>query len=152
MAVGIVAGGQGLAGKIWPPVFSRVKEAVGWRDMLFLYAVFARLVMLALLTTTQELWLIYVISALFGIGYAGIFPAYAVKIREHLPASQAGRRASIVFLFGAMGMGRGGWIGGFLFDQTGFYMAPFLIGVGFNLVIVGALITKQPRHPEPCPA
>jgi MFS family permease len=35
MAVGIVASGQGLAGMIWPPVFSRVMEAVGWRDMFF---------------------------------------------------------------------------------------------------------------------
>ena len=271
MAVGIVASGQGLAGIIWPPVFSRVMEAVGWRDMFFLYGVFALIALpplwyvlrkkppaksthdpgrtrlasaqvseqfgqnfgsqlspnaiqvilccailgccvamglplghliahvkdlgysithaamtlsvmqifgftssavivgycadryggtialflfaavqalaLALLTATQDLWLLYLISALFGIGYGGIFPAYAVIIREHLPASQARRRAGIVFLFGALAMGLGGWLGGFLYDQTGSYTMPFLIGVGFNvvnLVIVGALITKLP--------
>ena len=44
-------------------------------------------------------------------------------------------------------MGLGGWLGGFLYDQTGSYTMPFLIGVGFNvvnLVIVGALISKLP--------
>lgn len=226
MAVGVVASGQGLAGIIWPPVFSRVMEAIGWRDMFFWYGVFALCVMpplwyvlrrnppsasiqgpdqdvtpsqegvvksghdiknpmspnaiqgtlccailgccvamglplghliahvtdlgysmshaamtlsvtqisgflssaiivgyfadrfggsialfvfastqalmLALLAMVQELWLLYIVSALFGIGYGGIFPGYAVIVREHLPASQAGRRAGIVFLFGAM--------------------------------------------------
>ena len=269
MAVGVVASGQGLAGIIWPPVFSRVMESMGWRDMFFWYGVFALCVMpplwfvlrknppavsqtkadengnaagqrvgaptresgrrlspnriqvtlccaifgccvamglplghliahvtdlgysishaaltlsvtqisafvssavmvglfadryggcvslflfagmqaltLALLAVVQELWLIYLVGALFGIGYGGIFPAYAVIVREHLPASQAGRRAGFVFLFGATAMGLGGWIGGYLFDQTGSYTAPFLIGVAFNvvnLVIVGTLIAK----------
>ena len=213
MAVGVVASGQGLAGIVWPPVFSRVMEAIGWRDMFFWYGVFALCVMpplwfvlrkkppspssespghgvsspgaasgqsardtrsrlspntiqtglccaifgccvamglplghliahvtdlgysishaamtlsvtqisgfvssavmvglladrygglpalfvfagvqalmLALLTAAHELWLLYLVSALLGIGYGGIFPAYAVIIREHLPVSQA---------------------------------------------------------------
>jgi MFS family permease len=107
---------------------------------------------LALLTATQDLVLLYAISALFGIGYGGIFPAYTVIIREYMPASQAGRRAGIVFLFGASAMGLGGWLGGFLYDQTGSYTAPFLIGVAFNvvnLVIVAALIAKLPPRQTP---
>ena len=121
-------------------------DRYGGTIALFLFAAVQALA-LALLTATQDLWLLYLISALFGIGYGGIFPAYAVIIREHLPASQARRRAGIVFLFGALAMGLGGWLGGFLYDQTGSYTMPFLIGVGFNvvnLVIVGALITKLP--------
>ena len=45
MAIGVVASGQGLAGIIWPPIFSRVMEAQGWRDMFFWYGVFALCVM-----------------------------------------------------------------------------------------------------------
>ena len=110
--------------------------------------------MLAALTATHQLWLLYVISALLGIGYGGIFPAYAVIIREHLPASQAGMRAGIVFLFGAVAMGIGGWLGGFLFDLTGSYTTPFLIGVGFNLanLIVVVALTVKLRPPMPTPA
>ena len=58
-------------------------------------------------------------------------------------------------MFGAIAMGMGGWIGGYLFDVTGSYTAPFLIGVGFNLVnlaIVFALIGKLPNRNEPAPA
>ena len=49
-------------------------------------------------------------------------------------------------------MGFGGWIGGYLFDQTGSYTTPFLIGVVFNvvnLVIVGTLIAKLPTRETP---
>ena len=123
-------------------------DRFGGSVSLFVFAG-TQALMLALLAMVQELWLLYLVSALFGIGYGGIFPGYAVIVREHLPAAQAGRRAGIVFLFGAMAMGFGGWIGGFLFDQTGSYTTSFLIGVAFNLVnlvIVGTLITKLPSR------
>ena len=40
LAVGIVATGQGVAGTIWIPVFTRITEAVGWRDTFLYYGVF----------------------------------------------------------------------------------------------------------------
>ena len=47
----------------------------------------------------------------FGLGYGGIFPVYAVIIREYMPPKEAGRRTGIVFLFGAIAMGIGSWMG-----------------------------------------
>ncbi|MEE2721955.1 MAG: MFS transporter [Pseudomonadota bacterium] len=101
--------------------------------------------MVALLAYADSTILLYVIGIGFDLGYGGIFPVYAVIIREYMPPDEAGRRTGVVFLFGAVSMGLGSWMGGALFDTTGSYDLPFLIGVianGINLIIVGALLTK----------
>ena len=101
--------------------------------------------MVALLAYADSTILLYVIGIGFGLGYGGIFPVYAVIIREYMPPDEAGRRTGVVFLFGAVSMGLGSWMGGALFDTTGSYDLPFLIGVianGINIIIVGALLTK----------
>lgn len=101
--------------------------------------------MLGLLTIADTTLLLYVVGIGFGLGYGGIFPVYAVIVREYMPPEEAGRRTGIVFLFGACAMGFGSWMGGNLFDVTGSYTLPFLIGVAANatnLVIVGILMTK----------
>jgi MFS family permease len=92
-----------------------------------------------------------VIAVLCGLGYGGLFPIYAVATREHLPIQEVGKRTGIVFLFGAVAMGFGSWMGGYLFDLTGSYTMPFLIGVAINatnLVIVALLILRM-RPPLP---
>lgn len=109
-------------------------------------------VMLATLTVTSSLWSIYLVAILFGIGYGGIFPVYTVIIREHIPVRQVGRRTGMVFLFGASAMGLGSWLGGYLYDLTGGYETPFLIGVAFNivnLVIVAGLISRTGGFGKP---
>ena len=259
MAVGIVASGQALAGIIWPVVFGLIMAAYGWRDMFFMFGVFALCVMLPLclvvrhkppaydapvasghngaasrpelpgdqslspfaihcilcvaicgccvamalplghlvslvtdrghpienavevlsamlmaafvsravilglisdqigglralvifsliqtvtvaaFPVTHDLWALYVLAALCGPGYGGIFPLYAVAIRDHLPIGELGRRTGIIFMFGAVAMGFGSWMGGILFDLTGSYTLPFLLGAGFNLANLGIL-------------
>lgn len=111
--------------------------------------------MVALLTVSDTSFLLYVVGIGFGLGYGGIFPVYAVIIREYMPPNEAGRRTGIVFLFGACAMGLGSWMGGALFDATGSYTTPFLIGVAancVNLVIVGALLTTTRKSDPPEPA
>ena len=102
----------------------------GMRALLIFAAVQA--IMLTVFTFTHQLWVLYVVAALFGLGYGGLFPVYAVAIRDHLPVAEVGRRTGVVFFVGAVAMGFGGWLGGYLFDQTGSYSSPFLIGALFN--------------------
>ena len=100
---------------------------------------------LGLLVAVEQLWSIYLMAILFGIGYGGIFPVYTVIVREHIPHREVGRRNGMVFLFGACAMGLGSWMGGYLHDLTGAYTLPFLIGVAFNIVniaIIGMLIPR----------
>ena len=48
MAVGIVGGGQAIAGATWPRIFQEGIATVGWRDTSLLYGVFALLTMVPL--------------------------------------------------------------------------------------------------------
>lgn len=105
--------------------------------------------MLALLTTVNDFWALTAVGIMFGLGYGGVFPVYTVAIRDHLPITQIGWRTGVIFMFGAVAMGFGGWMGGYLYDVTGAYTLPFLIGAGFNivnLIIVAGLIQRlKPR-------
>jgi MFS family permease len=103
-------------------------------------------VSLAFLSTVSGLALLYLMAALFGLGYGGIFPVYTVIVREYLPVNEIGKRSGIIFLFGALAMAFGGWIGGFLFDATQTYVASFLVGVAFNagnVAIIAYLMTRS---------
>ncbi|MEO7335925.1 MAG: MFS transporter, partial [Caldimonas sp.] len=64
---------------------------------------------------------LYVISALFGLFQGGIVPSYAIIVREHFPASEAGSRVGSVLMFTMLGMALGGWMSGKVFDMTGSY-------------------------------
>ena len=77
---------------------------------------------------------LYVISALFGLFQGGIVPMYAIIVREHFPAAEAGARVGTVIMASLFGMALGGWMSGKVFDLTGSYHAAFLNGIGWNLL------------------
>ncbi|HET6520962.1 MAG TPA: MFS transporter, partial [Geminicoccaceae bacterium] len=90
-------------------------------------------VTLATFTGVESLPGLYAVSALFGLAFGGIVPAYALIVRELFPSAEAGWRIATVFFFGTIGMALGGWLGGLIFDLAGGYRLAFLVGVGFNL-------------------
>jgi MFS family permease len=77
---------------------------------------------------------LFVVSALFGLFQGGIVPSYAIIVREHFPAAEAGTRTGMVLMCTLFGMALGGWLSGKVFDLTGSYHAAFLNGIGWNLV------------------
>jgi MFS family permease len=95
---------------------------------------------------------LYAVSGLFGLVFGGIVPAYALAVRELFPARQSGSRMGVVFFFGTIGMALGGLLGGWIFDLAGSYHLAFLVGVGFNITNLMAIVTllwlKGPARPE----
>ncbi|CAN5730669.1 MFS transporter [soil metagenome] len=83
---------------------------------------------------------LYVVSMIFGLAQGGIVPAYAIIIREYLPARQAGATVGLVIMATIVGMALGGWLSGWIFDATGSYGAAFLNGIGWNALNVGILL------------
>ena len=83
---------------------------------------------------------LYVISALFGLFQGGIVPSYAIIVREHFPAAEAGARVGTVLMATLLGMALGGWVSGMVFDLTGSYEAAFINGVLWNLVNLGVVL------------
>jgi MFS family permease len=88
---------------------------------------------------------LYIISAMFGLFQGGIVPAYAIIIREAMPASEAATRVGTVILGTVVGMSLGGWVSGVIFDATGSYAAAFINGLGWNalnVTIMAALLLR----------
>ena len=90
---------------------------------------------------------LYVIAALFGLFQGGIVPSYAIIVREHFPASEAGARVGAVIMCTMLGMALGGWMSGKVFDLTGSYHAAFMNGIAWNLVnlTIAILLLRRVR-------
>jgi MFS family permease len=94
---------------------------------------------------------LYIVSAIFGLSQGGIVPSYALIIRDHFPAREAGSRISAVLTATVFGMALGGWLSGEIYDWTGSYTAAFLNGVAWNVLNLGIalwiLYVRKPRQP-----
>jgi MFS family permease len=77
---------------------------------------------------------LYLVTALFGLAQGGIVPSYALIVRDHFPAKEAGVRISMVLTATVLGMALGGWLSGVIFDYSGSYKLAFLHGVAWNLL------------------
>jgi MFS family permease len=92
---------------------------------------------------------LYVISAMFGLFQGGIVPSYAIIVREHFPAAEAGARVGTVIMFTMVGMALGGWMSGKVFDLTGSYNAAFINGIAWNLLNFGVVLFLLRRTLRP---
>jgi MFS family permease len=95
---------------------------------------------------------LYVAALLFGLGFAGIMPCYPLIIRALFPASQAGWRVATQYLFAALGMAFGGWLGGVAYDTSGSYAPAFLTGAAFgvmNFVLISLVRVRYQRFHVP---
>ena len=96
---------------------------------------------------------LYIISALFGLFQGGIVPSYAIIVREHFPAAEAGARVGTVLMATLFGMALGGWMSGKVFDLTGSYHAAFINGIGWNLlnltIVLFLLLRVRARTTSP---
>jgi MFS family permease len=102
-------------------------------------------VAISLFLTTQDEAGLFAISAAFGLGFAGIIPAYSVAIRDLFPSSEASWRMPLTLFTAMSGMAFGSWFAGYLYDHFAYYAPAFGIGVAFNianLCIIGFLVFR----------
>lgn len=83
---------------------------------------------------------LYVVSLVFGLAQGGIVPAYAIIVREYMPAREAGARVGFVIMATILGMALGGWMSGWIFDVTGSYRLAFVNGIAWNALNVGIML------------
>jgi len=102
----------------------------------------------------DSLMVLYVGATIFGLGFGGLVPMYAVALRTIYPPHSIGWRVGAIFLFGATGMSAGGWLAGTVFDYAGTYRWAFLAGFTFNVVnlILIASVMAITRSPGAAPA
>ncbi len=122
--------GAGIVSRI---VSGLICDRIGGLRTLLL-GTFLQGVALLLFLPFDGLVSLYIISALFGLFQGGIVPSYAIIVREHFPAAEAGARVGTVLMFTLFGMALGGWMSGKVFDLTGSYQAAFVNGIAWNLI------------------
>jgi MFS family permease len=98
----------------------------------------------AFLVTQDEVGL-FTVSAVFGIGFSGLLPAYVLALRQFYPVRDARWRVPTLLLFSGSGMASGAWVGGALYDLFGYYGPAFLSAIVaniFNFAIVATLLLR----------
>jgi MFS family permease len=107
-------------------------------------------------TQLTSLAALNLLAVFFGFMYGGVITSLVIALRELTPPHRRAVSLGIVMLFSGIGMGTGGFQGGFFFDLTGGYTLSFANAAGsgiLNLAIVGALIMVIARRtPRPVPA
>ena len=125
-------------------IMGYISDRIGSLPTLLLFSLVQTLTV-GLFVLVDHLAGLYLIGIAFGIGYGGILPLYPVVLRDHLSCHGIGRRTAVIIFFGGIGMAIGGWLGGFLFDQTGGYLLGFMVGVAsnaVNLAIISVLLLR----------
>jgi MFS family permease len=128
----------GFLGRIF---FGRLSDHIGGLRA-YLCASLSQTVLVFWFTRMDSLVGLLVIAALFGFGFSGVMTCVVVCVREFVPLHRRGISQGVVLFLAWLGMGLGGWQGGYFFDLTGSYTLSFanaaLAGL-VNLTILGAL-------------
>ncbi|MEC8197517.1 MAG: MFS transporter, partial [Pseudomonadota bacterium] len=88
---------------------------------------------------------LYLVSLAFGLAQGGIVPAYALVVREYMPAKEAGSRVGFVMMATILGMALGGWMSGWIYDVSGSYELAFVNGIAWNalnVAIMGVILLR----------
>jgi MFS family permease len=136
---------SGLVGKI---ACGMLADRIGgkWAMALFLGL---QAVMVPPFIHAHEPSSFYVWAVVFGIGYGGPMPVYAMLFREHFGTRSIGSILGVFFMIAAVGMGSGGLMGGKLYDIFGNYTIPFLTSTGTGVIsALLALTLPSSKDPE----
>jgi MFS family permease len=122
-----------------------ISDRIGGLTTVLAGSTWQFLSLIAIALTQDEIGL-FTVTAIFGLGFSGIIPAYVLAVRELFPAHEAGWRVPILLCLTAFGMASGGWFAGMLYDHFGYYAPAFAAGLIFNfvnLVLVGTLVARR---------
>lgn len=87
----------------------------------------------------------YLYAPIYGFGYAGVMTGVLATTAAYTPPSRRGFAMGIITMFGWFGHANGGFLGGYLYDQTADYAVAYGMAAmagALNLVVVGALFWK----------
>jgi MFS family permease len=144
LMLSVLLGTAFLSRQIW----GAISDRIGGLATVLIGSAWQAAAMTSFLVTQNEAGL-FMVAAVFGLGFSGIIPAYVLAVRELFPASEASWRIPTLLLFSGFGMASGGWIAGLLYDHFGYYAPAFATGIGaniLNLLVIGVLVARQRYH------
>jgi len=128
-----------LGGVVSRIISGLVADKLGGVPTLLIGSVL-QMIALALYLPFDGLVPLYVVSLIFGLSQGGIVPAYALIVREYMPAREAGARVGLVMMATILGMALGGWMSGWIYDVTGSYELAFLNGIIWNAANIAIML------------
>jgi MFS family permease len=95
------------------------------------------------LLPAKEIWLFFVFSFFFGLGYGGEMTPFPILNRQYYGTAPIGMIYGFQSMIACLGMGIGGFVGGFLYDLMGNYTLAIWVavltgfgGAGFSYLLV----------------
>lgn len=147
-----VLGAAGSAAAAGTIISGALADKIGGRNAL-LTALVCQATMVFLLLIARDLWLMYVIAILLGIGLGGLVTPYPVLTREYFSEAAAGTIYGFLLTSATVGMALGGYLGGYLFDVTGNYRSAFMVSLAAGIVALffGLSLRKPSLEEEAAP-
>lgn len=127
----------GMLGKIANGLMAD-KVGAKWSMAGFL---FLQAITIPMFVHAHELPTFYMWAVLFGTGFGGPMPVYAMLFREYFGTRHIGSILGFFFLTAAIGMGSGGMLGGVLYNMFGDYAVPFFTSTGTGLMAAFLALT-----------
>jgi len=129
-------GGVSVLGRL---VFGAIGAKIGLKKSLGLLLLFQALTMLWL-ASSEEIWMIWTFSFLFGFSYGGLASIFPLVTSEYFGLFAMGAIFGLILLGATIGGVIGPWIAGFIFDLTGKYFWGFIVGAVSMLLALGLSI------------
>jgi OFA family oxalate/formate antiporter-like MFS transporter len=120
-----IATGVSATSRLAAPMLS---DKIGGRKVLILFILMQGISILWLLPA-KELWLFFIFSVFFGLGYGGEMTPFPILNRQYYGTAPIGMIYGFQAMIACIGMGIGGFIGGFLYDLMGNYTLAIWVAV-----------------------
>ncbi len=140
----------GMVGKI---INGLLADRIGakWAIALFLGL---QAVMIPFFIEARQAPSFYSWAILFGLGFGGPMPVYAMLFREYFGTRAIGTILGAFFMVASIGMGSGGMMGGLLHSEFGDYVVPFLTSTSTGTIAALLALTlpsstRTARMPVP---
>jgi MFS family permease len=130
----------GMIGKIANGLLAD-KVGAKWSMASFL---FLQAVTIPLFVHAHEVPTFYMWAVLFGTGFGGPMPVYAMLFREYFGIRNIGSILGVFFMIAALGMGSGSMMGGLLYNVFGSYAVPFFTSTTAGLIAAFLALTLPP--------
>ena len=148
-----IAGIIGISSIVGQLCWGRLSDRIG-RELTYTFAAFfniAAVAALVYLGSFLALWVAVTFAICIGLGYGANAPIYPATSRDLFASPFFPSIFGTLAISGSLGAALGAWLGGFLFDLTGGYVAMLAVCVILALVSPVLLWMAAPRLPNPAP-
>lgn len=101
------------------------------------------------LQITDELWMIYLFAACYGIAHGGFFTSISPIVAEYFGIGAHGILFGAIVFSGCFGGSVGPILAGYIFDVTGSYSPAFWLSTGVAIAGLGLILLLKPIKAAP---